>query len=590
MNLNLSMLKFYIAISLILLSCTCYAQQLPPIFNETENSKAQISELTTSYLSPNRIVWKKADGGSSINNEVCLMLKGKGQADLANTNVCTLRSDESNQPGLVFDFGKEIHGGIQIITGSTSTGKPVKIRLRFGESVSEAMSDIGEKGATNDHAIRDAVLEIPWLGKLEFGNSGFRFVRIDLLDSNTELQLKEVRAKFVYQDIPYLGSFNCNDELLNKIWLTGAYTVHLNLQDYLWDGIKRDRLVWIGDIHPEVSTVNTVFGYNAAVPRSLDLARDITPLPQWMNGISSYSLWWIITHKDWYMNHGDLKYLKEQKEYLIPLLKQLISMIDSSGKEKLDGMRFLDWPTYENKDAVQAGLQALMVWGLSAGKDLCLILNEKGVASECETAVAKLKKYVPDANKSKQAAALLSISELINPEEGNKVVSNDGVHNFSTFYGYYMLQALAKAGNYDGAIESIRKYWGGMLSVGATTFWEDFDINWLENASPIDEVLQPGKKDIHGDYGNHCYVGLRHSLCHGWASGPTAWLSQHVLGIKVIEPGCKTIKIEPHLGNLQFAEGSYPTPFGILKVKHTKEANGKVKTEIDAPKGVKITQ
>jgi alpha-L-rhamnosidase len=41
----------------------------------------------------------------------------------------------------------------------------------------------------------------------------------------------------------------------------GADTVHLCMQDYLWDGIKRDRLVWIGDMHPEVSTINAVFGF-----------------------------------------------------------------------------------------------------------------------------------------------------------------------------------------------------------------------------------------------------------------------------------------------------------------------------------------
>ena len=59
----------------------------------------------------------------------------------------------------------------------------------------------------------------------------------------------------------------------------GAYTVHLNMQNHLWDGIKRDRLVWIGDSYPEVMTVNSVFGYNEVVPKSLDLMRDITPLP-----------------------------------------------------------------------------------------------------------------------------------------------------------------------------------------------------------------------------------------------------------------------------------------------------------------------
>src|SRR3546814_6617932 len=110
------------------------------------------------------------------------------------------------------------------------------------------MSDIDTvNGATNDHAMRDFIVELPWLGALEVGNSGFRFVRIDLVDPNVELLLKEARAVFIYRDIPYLGSFKCNDDRLNEIWETGAYTVHLNMQQYLWDGIKRDRLVWVGE-------------------------------------------------------------------------------------------------------------------------------------------------------------------------------------------------------------------------------------------------------------------------------------------------------------------------------------------------------
>ena len=34
----------------------------------------------------------------------------------------------------------------------------------------------------------------------------------------------------------------------------------LNMQDCLWDGIKRDRLVWIGDMHPETMSILAVFG------------------------------------------------------------------------------------------------------------------------------------------------------------------------------------------------------------------------------------------------------------------------------------------------------------------------------------------
>ena len=74
----------------------------------------------------------------------------------------------------------------------------------------------------------------------------------------------------------------------------GAYTVHLNMQEYIWDGIKRDRLVWVGDMHPEVTTIKAVFGEDSSVDDSLDFIRKETPLPGWMNGMASYSMWYSI--------------------------------------------------------------------------------------------------------------------------------------------------------------------------------------------------------------------------------------------------------------------------------------------------------
>jgi hypothetical protein len=163
-----------------------------------------------------------------------------------------------------------------------------------------------------------------------------------------------------------------------------------------------------------------------------------------------------------------------------------------------------------------------------------------------------------------------------------------GAERISTFYGYFVLQARAKAGDYQGCLDCIRNFWGKMLDLGATTFWEDFNLDWTVNAAGIDELVPPGKKDIHGDFGNYCYKGFRHSLCHGWASGPTAWLSEHVLGVKIVEPGCKAIQISPHLGDLQWVEGTFPTPQGIVKVRHEKQPDGSVRSTVDVPPGVRI--
>jgi len=578
----------------ILLSCCCLIarsqqQQLPPVFGSEYSGKTFNDTRVRTYITPQRIVWKYDGGGKLIKNIDNLLNKGnKGQSTLSNRSKCIMISTENERPAILLDFGKEIQGGIQIVTDGDGRGS--KLHVRFGESATEAMTPLGTKGAQTDHAIRDFTMEIPWMGVAEVGNSGFRFVYIEVDEPNVTIAIKEINAVFTYRDIPYLGSFRSNDERLNQIWLTGAYTVHLNMQEYIWDGIKRDRLVWIGDLHPEVMTVNTVFGYNNVIPKSLDLTRDITPLPAWMNGMAAYSLWWIIIHRDWYKYQGNLTYLKEQQAYLTELLHLLFTKVDDQGNGNIGG-GFLDWPSSPNEQGVKAGIQALMAITFNAGAELCTAIGDKDLAKQCTEKAELMKKQVYPHNQLKQAAALQALAGMMPAKQANdEIINVDGPKNYSTFYGYYMLQAQAKAGAYKEALDIIRQYWGGMLDMGATTFWEDFDLEWTKNAAPIDDLVPEGKKDIHADFGAYCYKQLRHSLCHGWASGPTSWLSEHILGVQVVEPGCKVLRIEPHLGDLEWVEGTFPTPQGVVHISHKKDAKGKVSSTVKAPKGIKIIQ
>lgn len=585
---------------LFLLPGKTYAQiedsySIPQYLNEkTFGNQLVKDEITRAYLTPKKIIWQSDNQNKQVINSHVLLNTFDGQLTTSGEGMCVLKSDKDIKASVLLDFGKEIYGGIEIAAGIRGDKNPIRVRIRMGESVTETMSDCidnslpGMGSATNDHTLRDFNIEIPWLGTVEVGNSGFRFVRIDVTDNDTELPIRSVRAIARYRDIPYLGSFHCSSERLNQIWETGAYTVHLNMQDYLWDGIKRDRLVWLGDVHPEVMTINNVFGNQEVVKKSLDFGRDTTPLPGWMNGMSSYSLWWIITHRDFYLYNGDLDYLKEQQSYLTDLIHQIRTKISANGKENLDGGRFLDWPTSDNPDVTHSGLQALMLITMQAGKEIASWLNDVELEKTCLESINLLKKHQPSSHNNKQAAALLTLSGLLSAEEASEILLKDGANDFATFYGYYMLEALAKDGKYTEAMKIISDYWGAMLDLGATTFWENFNYEEKDNALPINELPDESKFNIHSDGGDHCYIGLRASLCHGWASGPTSWLTKHVLGIQVIEPGSKVIRISPNLGELDFAEGTFPTPFGIVKVKHVKQKDGKVVSEINGPEAIRI--
>ena len=497
--------------------------------------------------------------------------------------VCTMHTGDA----ILFDYGRELHGGLRITTAIRDSKATPRIRIRFGESVSEAMSDVASTTATNEHSLRDFEAALPWLGSFETGNTGFRFVRIDILDDGgTPLPVVAVEAKSIMRDIPYLGSFRCSDGRLNEIWQTAAYTVHLNMQDYVWDGIKRDRLVWIGDMHPEVMTINTVFGSQDVVRKSLDFARDGTGPDEWMNGICSYSMWWCIIQRDLYYYTGNLDYLQQQHEYLARLLRKIAACIDGSSEDFKEG-RFIDWPTSENPESIHQCLQAMLTMTMKAGMEIAAALKDKELFNDCDVCAKALASYIPSAPATKQAAAFMTLAGILPATDGAGTIAEGGAEGFATFTGYYMLEALASAGKYDEAMQIISDYWGGMLDLGATSFWEDLRYSDLSKAGRIDEFVPEGTYDIHKDGGAYCYEGLRHSFCHGWASGPAPWMSRHILGIEPLEPGFKKVRIEPHLGNLDWAEGTFPTPYGLIRVSARKTDDGNIKTDIKLPKGVR---
>lgn len=494
--------------------------------------------------------------------------------------VCVLHPGAS----VLLDFGRELHGGVRLDAPTTGNGRPVPVRIRFGESVSEAMGT-----PNNDHAIHDWNVHIAWMGRTEVGETGFRFVRLDVDPSGPSLTLRQVLAVFVFRPLERLGTFTCSDPRLNAIWQVGADTVHLCMQDRVWDGIKRDRLVWIGDLHPEAMVISTVFGQQTVVQDTLDEQRDRTPLPQWMNGISSYSLWWILIQRDWFWRGGDLTYLRNQKDYLTGLLTLTASKIDSKGRERLDGMRFLEWPTSGDRRAIAVGLQALIVLALRAGAELCHALGATDDAVRAEAAAARAAQAVRPRSRSKQANALRALAGMTDPQAINaEVLAHNPFQGLSTFYGYYVLQARALAGDVTGCLDLIRTYWGAMLDMGATTFWEGFELDWVRNAARIDEMPLPGQVDIHADCGDWCYKGLRHSLCHGWAAGTTAWLSEHILGIAPAAPGFATLHMNPRLGDLSWAHGTVPTPYGVIEVAHERRSDGTLHTEVQLPGGICI--
>lgn len=253
-----------------------------------------------------------------------------------------------------------------------------------------------------------------------------------------------------------------------------------------------------------------------------------------------------------------------------------------------DGMiNFVDWSSKGTASEFE-GRKAVFCIGVDAALKLFEILGDSEYAQRCAKYRDILRKEKVTCSFNKRISALTVLSGR-SADIAKRVISGNSPEEMSTFLGYYVLKAKATCDEYADSIDIIKNYWGAMLDKGATTFWEDFDIKWVKGSGRIDGIPDTGLKDIHGDYGRYCYTGFRHSLCHGWASGPAPYLTEQVGGIEILEPGCKKLKISPRLDGLEWIKVKYPTPYGIVKIE-SKMKDGNTETNIEAPKEITIVE
>lgn len=461
---------------------------------------------------------------------------------------------------IVLDFGKELCGGLRIVTRAVSG--MARVRISFGESLSECCARLGEKNAGNDHSPRDFVVEIPFMSDLTFGQSGFRFARIELLSENA-FHVKNIFAVNTLPVFEKEGCITTSDDELNKIIETAAYTLKLNFQNgYIWDGIKRDRLVWCGDLHQEILNSIYLYGDNKNITNSLSFLREETPKNTWINTMPTYSAWWVINLCDYCEMTGNTTFFDSNKDYAEEIMELFDRSIDEDGTMKFGC--FLDWPTNGTPDAIPGAASIIM---LAAQKYL-----KTGENKACRSVLKKLHKYLDMDCAMKQTRAYQILAGR-NTDGEVAFLEKDGAAGFSTFMAYYILTADAMAGG-KNMLPIIKEYFGAMLSRGATTFWEDFNMEWLVGSGRIDEMPKEGEKDIHGDYGAFCYKEFRHSLCHGWASGVISFIIEYMLGLKISDGGMK-YEVTPNTLGVEWIKAKIPTKKGWLEIE---VRDGDVKT------------
>jgi hypothetical protein len=509
--------------------------------------------------------------------------EGSAKDDFA-VRLGSIAPGEEYAPAITLDFGREVTGRVELISDMDAEAA---VSIQYGESEGEL--DHGPYLGVN-------VLRIAAHRTGHGPKSAFRYARIRFLSGPPELRFKAIHLEDIYYPVHYQGSFESSDPLLNRIWETGAYTVHLCMQDDIWDAPKRDRGRWMGDTDVSGRVSNAVFFDRFLLRDTLSRLIGDSPVTQHVNGIPGYSSFWFTALEDYVRHTGDLAYLEQVRPQLVQLLQFMDKEFDAQNEfaNRTKAWLFVDWAPDLNGDTLEARQATVIEYyrAYLAGADLLRQLGDASGAGHFEKRAAELKKSVQDTVWSPaegdfgprwQTNAMAVLSGVADPSQygaiWTHVLAQVGQPTFrpnliTPYYGAYVLDAMARMNRRADALKWIREYWGGMIDEGATSFWEAYDPSWPKN-NPHSDLQADGT------------TGYFASLAHGWSAGPTYWLMEQVLGIRPVAEGFSKTIIRPDLIDLQWARGQEPTPHGPLKVE-LRDQNG-MHAQIDLPEGVHAT-
>lgn len=499
-----------------------------------------------------------------------------------NNMICPDRYCEIQGKGfIVLDFGFEYFGGLRISFGNnTYEGDKPFLRIRFGESLMEANSDIGYKGSSNDHSTRDLTVYMSSHSDMVWGSTGFRFVRIDFLEDAT-YQIENIFLAFKHEEKPQL-SFKSSSSKLDSIMDAALRTLWLNKHNgVFFEGAKRDQHIWAGDLYPELLAALYSFESRTNIKNSIQFIIDNYPTPTWYNGIPSYNAWFALTILRYFDLTGDIdeRYLKCVSDNLL-MFKDLIESDFKLRDCDLWGLTFFDWSTWE-KESRLLGIKYLFAFALEQ------VLESKFIKNQDKELAAELLRYmgsdfaISDSKAVNSLALLLNQSKLDKKELINQIKSN-GCEGFTPFLSYFILESLARNDEIQFAFDAMLEYFGSMVAIGGTTLFEEFDVSWLHNSCKLDEMPKDKQNDFHGDFGSHCFAGYRKSLCHGWSCGIIPFVIENIVGLR-IENGDKVI-LKPNLLDLDYIECVVPTNNGSIKINISKK-DGQCHYDIDLPDG-----
>ncbi|TCD28297.1 alpha-L-rhamnosidase [Pedobacter psychrodurus] len=443
----------------------------------------------------------------------------------------------------------------------------------------------------------------------KFFYTGFRYLQvkggvpIDKDNTSGKVVIEDLKSLHIRNAAQQVGKFSSSNELFNKTFSLIDWAIKSNMVSVFTDCPHREKLGWLEELHLMGSSVR--YNYNAAplFKKALQdmknsqlvsgLIPEIAPeyvkfewggdmfrdSPEW--GSSGILMPWYL-----YQWYGD----KQAMIDYYPMMQRYISYLGTKAKGNILSQGLGDWydlgpnpPGVSQLTPMGVTGTAIYYYDLNILEKIATLLGKKADAlAYAKLAVevrnvfnnkffdAKTKQY---ATGSQAANAMAVYMKLVEEKDKNAVIENlvkdirDRKNSLTAGdIGYrYMLRVLEDAGKSDVI----------------------FDMN--------------SRSDVPG-YGMQLAKGAT-ALTESWAALPTVsnnhfmlghlmeWLYSGIGGIRQEENSIafNHIKIEPEVvGDLNFADVNYDSPYGKISTKWTKTAKN-FTLEVNIPVNTKAT-
>ncbi len=477
---------------------------------------------------------------------------------------------------------------------SVSGGNNSEITLTYAESLFNDKMEKGNRNDIKDKRIignqdkiisdggKDRTFQTLWWRT-------FRYVQMKIKTGDEPMTINDFHSIFTGYPFKEKASFKSNDSTLSDIWNVGWRTQRLCTGETFFDCPYYEQLQYEGDTKIQCLTSGYVSGDTIMMRKAIQTFYDSRLLfgltqsrsPSYETQvIPTFSLIWITMVHDYWMLYDKPGFIKSMIPGIIEVLNWYNNRIDSSGLlGHMEWWNFVDWVNFDGwHNGVPPGIDSSTssivnlqyVYTLQKAAELLKSFDLPEQAEEYLHWADRIKSIVytkcfdtkegliadtPGKKNFSQHAniwGILTDTFPVDSQAGilNKILTKKDIAQSSYYFKFYLIKALEKVGMADKFF-ALLEPWKHMLDMGLTTFAEKPD---------------PTRSD-----------------CHAWSASPVYYLLSLVCGIKPGGPGFKSVRIEPHLGNLNWIDGTMPYRLGDIRIRLKRDNDGGIKGEVILP-------